>query len=613
MKTIEQKPWAFFGRRQRSAEPRSCSLEVRNLTFTDDDGTRLLEGAYLVAAPGSKTCVVGSNGKDQSALLALILGLYRPERGSITVDNHDVASLALKTARSSIAVVLQDPWLIEGTVADNISFGQPGLTKADVEAVSQLIGIDQFIELLPHRYDTTIAAHGAESGGRSGTTDGRATNAGSGPHDRAGDPAAVKLSTGQRRRIALARALIRNPGILLLEEPTTDLGIDEERLMIRAIDAAAHGRTTVIATHRLSLARRSDAVLVIEDGRIVPYQGSGPGGDHSRLWDLRVPPVVTPKADKAKSHLRLVGRHDRKAPQPASGSPWGISIGAELAPGYLASGLLSRNANTETWVAWSVEREEPVRIKIPREDPVTYAAFNQLFREHKMLRDFSHPALATTYGADLDAEMPHAVFEYLDSTSLARVAQRKSEGMDALDILYTGFELAGAINYMHQRGFVHLNLRARNVRTREDTIVITDFMHCQPIGAVLPAPTNPVRARRLEHRYFAPEALPGRAADPKMDVYALGALMHRATAGSVVTRVTSAGVGLVPYKTLAKDIPSAMADVVDGMLARDPADRPEADEVLSEFRRILPRSLVRAPVSTVAARSPRLRLVGADN
>jgi ABC-type multidrug transport system ATPase subunit len=558
---------------------------MRNVTFTDDDGVELLRNADLSIPAGAKTCIVGSNGKDQSALLALILGLYRPERGTITVDGDDVAELDVDVARRSAALVLQDPWLADGTVADNIAFGQRRVSRADIEAVGQLLGLDQFVSLLPRRYNTVICSEDEQP--------------------------PVTLTVGQRRRIALARALIRNPGVLLIEEPTTDLGPDEERLMIRAIDAASHGRTTVIATHRLSLARRADTVLVIENGRVVPYRGNTPNTEHARLWDLRVPPVVTNEA-RNKPRLRLVGPEDRRAPKPTS-TPWGITIGSEIAPGYLASGLLSRNANTETWVAWSVEREEPVRVKIPRNDPVTYAAFNQLFREYRTLKAMSHPALAATYGADLDAEMPYAVFEYLDSTSLARISQRRSEGMDALDILYTGFELAGAISYLHQRGYVHLNLRARNVRTREDTIVITDFTHCLPVGGTLPEPTNPIRARRLEHRYFAPEALPGRAADPKMDVYALGALMHRATAGSVVTRVTSAGVGLVPYRSLTDSAPGAMADVIDAMLARDPADRPEADQVLSEFRRILPRSLVRPPVSTVSARSPRLRLVAANN
>ncbi len=578
-----------FGAKQRSTEPRRSGLEVRNLTFTDDDGVRLLEVAYMVAAPGSKTCVVGSNGKDQSALLALILGLYRPERGSITLNGDDVASLPLKVMRSNVALVLQNPWLIEGTIAENIAFGQGDITMAEIEATGEQIGIDQFIGELPDGYDTVIDREGL------------ATKAGK---------MIAELNAGQRRRVALARALVRNPGVLLLEEPTTDLGMDEERLMIRAIDAASHGRTTVIATHRLSLARRCESVSVIEGGRIMPYRGNGPNSDHSKLWDLNVPPVVNPMS-KAKDHLRLVGS-PRRHPTPTTG-PWGITIGVEIAPGYLASGLLSRNAHTETWVAWSVEREEPVRIKVPREDPVTYAAFDQLFREYKTLKVFNHPGLSTTYGADLDAEMPYAVFEYLDSRSLAKVAQQRSEGMEALDILYTGFELAGAMNYMHQRGYVHLNLRSRNIRTRQDTIVITDFAHCLPIGAPLRSALGSLKAQRLEHRYFAPEYAIGKAANPKMDVYALGALMHRATAGSIVTRVTSSGVGLVPFSTLSEDAPAPMCDMVDRMLASDPADRPDAVQVLSEFRRILPSSMVQPRVSTAAARSPRLRLVGANN
>lgn len=582
--------YRVLGAKLRSDEPRSFGLEVSNLTFTDDDGIRLLEGAYLVGSPGSKTCIVGSSRKDQAALLALILGLYRPERGSITINGEDVASLALKVTRSTVALVLQDPWLIEGSIAENIAFGHPNVTTDDIKAVGEQIGIDRFIDALPGGYDTVIDREGLATKGAK---------------------LIAELTAGQRRRVALARALVRNPGILLLEEPTTDLGMDEERLMIRAIDAASHGRTTVIATHRLSLARRCDSVSVIEDGRIMPYRGNGPNSDHSKLWDLQVPPVVNPMS-KARDHLRIVGSRNKRHPTPTTG-PWGITIGVEIAPGYLASGLLSRNAHTETWVAWSVEREEPVRIKVPREDPVTYAAFDQLFREYKALKVFNHPGLSTTYGADLDAEMPYAVFEYLDSRSLAKVAQQRTDGIEALDILYTGFELAGAMNYMHQRGYVHLNLRSRNIRTRQDTIVITDFAHCLPVGAPLRTPPGSSKAQRLEHRYLAPEHEAGKPANTKMDVYALGALMHRATAGSVVTRVTSTGVGLVPFATLSQDAPAPMCEMVDRMLSLDPADRPDAVQVLSEFRRILPSSMIQPRISTAAARSPRLRLVGANN
>ncbi|MGB5758134.1 MAG: ABC transporter ATP-binding protein, partial [Acidimicrobiales bacterium] len=156
MKTIDQRSWTRFGRRQRSAEPRSCSLSIRNLTFTDDDGVLLLAGADLDAGSGTKTCIVGSTGTDQAALLALILGLYRPERGSITVDGVDVASPALETDRESVAAVLADPWLVDGTVADNIAFGRPGVSRTEVESVGQQLGIDGFVGQLPDGYDTIV-------------------------------------------------------------------------------------------------------------------------------------------------------------------------------------------------------------------------------------------------------------------------------------------------------------------------------------------------------------------------------------------------------------------------------------------------------------------------
>ncbi|MEM7327055.1 MAG: protein kinase, partial [Actinomycetota bacterium] len=526
-------------------------MEIQHLTFTDD-GERVLDDACFDLPAGSKTCIVGSTGRDQAALLALILGLYRGERGNIMIDGVDVASLPLDDSRNTMALVLADPWLRQGSLADNIIFGHPGVTKSELQAVGDLIGFDDLLDGLIDGYEATVIAENGRQ--------------------------VLRLTDGQRRRIALARALIRNPGVLLFEEPTTGLGTDEERHMIRAIDVASHGRTTLMATHRLNLARRCDAVLVIEDGRVVPYQGSTNGKEHAELWDLQVPPVVA-AGDHSRSHLRLIKPNDPPTPQPIN-SPWGVTIGTELAPGYLASGLLSRNTHTETWVAWSVEREEPVRVKIPRENPVTYPAFEQLFREFKVLQRCDHPGLAASYGADLDAEMPYAVFEYLDSNSLAKVSQRRGEGMEALDILYAGFELAGAINYLHQRGLVHLNLRASCVRTREDTIVITDFGSALPIGAELPRHAANMRGRRIERRFYAPEFLPGRAADPKMDVYALGALMHRATAGSVL-RAASGGVGLAPYRSLTKTAPAPMPELIDAMLAPDPADRPEAEEILS--------------------------------
>lgn len=582
MRTIDRRPWGKL-RRRRIPEPgRAPAVELRGITFVDDDGNRVFDDADLLVPPEANVCVVGSGDRDQATLAGLLLGLHRPGRGSVEIDGENLSHQGLATSRAHVSAVLQDPWLIDGTIADNISFDTPGVTREAAERAAATIGIDRMIRRLPGGFDA--------------------------PAD--------GLSLGQRRAIALARAVARDAGVLVLEEPTTDLDPDEERDLIRAIAAASAGRTTIVLTHRLSLARRADTVLVVEHGRIVPYRGHGPDGGHAGLWDTRVPPVLNPTSG---AHLRLVGGGDRPPLAPTSGA-WSITIGSEFIPGYLASGLLGRGTHTETWVAWSIRREQPVRIKVPRlptdgpplDDPVTYQAWEQLAREYRILQGLEHPGVARALEVDLEAEMPYLVLDYLDSTSLARVLQRKPQGLPPLDVLQVGFELVGTLHHLHQRGHVHLNLRANHVRTRDDLVVITDFTQCRPTGARLPDQIPSTRGRRLDGRLFAPEFEPGRAADPKMDIYALGTLMHRATAGSVVAS-TGRHDRPRPYRDLAPGIPAAMADTVDRMLAVDPGDRPDADEILSRFRRVLPRTLVRPRVAMVRTASTRLRLVSPAN
>jgi serine/threonine protein kinase len=329
-----------------------------------------------------------------------------------------------------------------------------------------------------------------------------------------------------------------------------------------------------------------------------------------------VPPLVTAESGP---RLRLVGREERRPAQPARGS-WDIAIGSEFVPGHLASGLLSRNANTETWVAWSIRREQPVRIKVPRistasmaanpDDPVSYPSWEQLAREHRVLRALDHPGVVAPLDADLEAEMPYLILEYLDSTSLARVLQRAPDGLAPLDAVHIGFELASTLQHLHQRGYVHLNLRAGHVRTRGELVVITDFTQCRPIGATLPELHRPAGSQRIDRRLFAPEYRPGQPAEPTMDIYALGSLIRRATIGSVVASgLAGGGATAVSMTEVRDDLPAAMAPVIDQMLAPDPADRPDAGEILSQFRRILPATMVRPRTAAVRTRSTRLRLV----
>lgn len=556
------------------------AIELRDATYVDEDGHQILRGASLIVPPDSRICIVGSHDRDQPGLAALLLGLVRPGKGSIEVGGLDLNALPLIQRRALVAGVLQDPWLVDGTVADNIAFDLPGMTRPLVEAAAAEVGLDQVLRGVPGGLDAPID----------------------------------QLGLGQRRAVALTRAVARRPEVLVLEEPTLDLDPDEERELLRVIEAATAGRTSVLLTRRLSLARRADTVVVIDEGRIVRYQGNGPDGGHARLWDTRVPPLV--HAEPTGPHLRLVGRPERSAVQPTGGS-WSITIGSEFIPGYLASGLLARTPHTETWVAWSIRREQPVRIKVPRipqdepllGDPVTYQAWEQLSREYQVLQELQHPGVTPALEADLEAEMPYLVLEYLDSTSLARALQRQPRGLTPVDVLKIGFDLAGTLHHLHQRGHTHLNLRTGHVRTRDDIIVVTDFTQCRPIGSVLPEPTAKGRNRLANGRFFAPEFRPGRPADPKMDIYALGTLLHRATAGSMLTNATAGRDRPLNFGELHPEVPDDMAEVVDQMLTTDPSGRPDADEVVSQFRHILPRPLVRPQASMTQTRSTRLRLV----
>ena len=493
--------------------------------------------------------------------------------------------------------------------------GLEGVSRYQLEWAIDQTGIETFTRFLPRGLDTVVS---------DGTGDGDT-------------PATIVLSAGQRRRVALARGLLRNPSMLVLEEPTSDLGAREEQRFLRSLDRLVGGRTLIVFSRRLALARKADRVLVLTGGRIVGYDEATTKGaicDHSRLWDnpgasvteigLAAPgarptgatsvgrtPIEEDPIDQSQPPVRQTVRLLRPQTTPSS-APWGIAVGGEIAPGYVASGLLERTEHTDVWAAWSVEREGPVRVKIPAYAPVTYHAFEHIQREFQIVKGLRHPGLSSAHEVDLDAEMPYAVFEYFDSPSLSSLISRMGTGLDPLDVLYVGFELAGALNYLHQRGRVHLDLRTRHVRTRADTIVITDFTHSRPIGTTLPSTLGTGNGRRGEHRAMAPEQWAGAIVHPKMDIYSLGALMHYLAAGAVRSEPADGGQRLIPFAELMESAPMSLTEIVDRMLAQDPADRPDAEEVLTRFRRVLPQSLYRPRIVDLEQR-PHLQLVVSNN
>lgn len=235
--------------------PRAVKLagargEVRfeNVTFgyqnPDDNSLSksprpVLQDISFRALPGQITAIVGATGAGKTSLISLLARFYDVWQGRILIDGCDVRDLELESLRDNIALVLQEPYLFPMTIADNIAFGKPAASRAEIVDAARLARAHNFVESLPHGYDTVI--------GEKGST----------------------LSGGERQRIAIARAILKDAPILILDEPTSALDAHTEAQIFEALSSLMHKRTTFIISHRLSTIRRANQILAIEDGRIV--------------------------------------------------------------------------------------------------------------------------------------------------------------------------------------------------------------------------------------------------------------------------------------------------------------------------------------------------------
>ena len=245
------------------AGPPRHGLALRGVWFAYTEGNPVLRHLDLVVAAGERVCVVGPTGAGKSTLLALLQRFYDPDAGAIELDGVDLRRLGLGSLRNQLALVPQDPWMLDGTIADNIGFGRPDASQAELEAAATLTGLDEILRRLPDGWDTQIGEGG------------------------------VRLSGGQRRRVALARAILRDASVLLLDEPTSGLDAASEQAVLDALDRTAEGRTVVSVSHRLGLAARADRVVVLDGGRVVeqgpPGELLAAGGAYARLWALQHP------------------------------------------------------------------------------------------------------------------------------------------------------------------------------------------------------------------------------------------------------------------------------------------------------------------------------------
>ena len=231
--------------------PLAGDVRLYNVDFGYVPGQTVLEDLSLFAKPGQKIAFVGSTGAGKTTITNLINRFYEVRDGVITYDGIDVRDIRKESLRRSLGIVLQDTHLFAGTIADNVRFGKLDATDEEVRAAARVASADGFIERLPRGYDTPVVADGAN------------------------------LSQGQRQLIAIARAAVADPPVLILDEVTSSIDTRTEALVQRGMDALMRGRTVFVIAHRLSTVRNADAIMVLEHGRIVER------GTHAELLALR--------------------------------------------------------------------------------------------------------------------------------------------------------------------------------------------------------------------------------------------------------------------------------------------------------------------------------------
>ena len=215
------------------------AVEMEQVSYAYGAGAYVLRDVSFFAAPGSTVAIVGASGAGKSTLCALLLAFDRPTDGRILIDGRDLAGLERASYRAFVAAVLQHDVLFSGTIADAIRYGRDGVAMADVQAAAALAGCDGFIAAMPNGYATVVGERG------------------------------VRLSGGQQQRLAIARALIGSPTILVLDEATSNLDAESEADVQDGLDLLRRGRTTFVIAHRLSTVRTADQIIVLEQGRVV--------------------------------------------------------------------------------------------------------------------------------------------------------------------------------------------------------------------------------------------------------------------------------------------------------------------------------------------------------
>ena len=223
-------------------------LVFENVDFSYDTGKQVLFDISFQSQPGTVTALVGPSGAGKSTIIGLIAAFYKPERGRVLVDGIDLATVKLRSYRTQLGVVLQDTFLFDGTIRENVAFARPDASEQEILEACRIARVDEFAENFPDKYDTVVGERG------------------------------VRLSGGQKQRVSIARAILADPRVLILDEATSSLDSESEALIQEGLRYLMRGRTTFVIAHRLSTIRRAEQILVVENGRIIER------GTHESLY-----------------------------------------------------------------------------------------------------------------------------------------------------------------------------------------------------------------------------------------------------------------------------------------------------------------------------------------
>jgi ABC-type multidrug transport system fused ATPase/permease subunit len=223
-------------------------VEFQDVHFSYETNKEVLHGVSFISEPGTVTALVGPSGSGKSTMIGLISAFYKPTQGRIVVDGIDLSTVRLESYRVQLGVVLQETFLFDGTIRENVAYARPDATEEDIMAACRIARVDEFAENFEKKYDTLVGERG------------------------------VKLSGGQKQRVSIARAILADPRILILDEATSSLDSESEALIQEGLRYLMRGRTTFVIAHRLSTIRRAEQILVVQDGTIVER------GNHESLY-----------------------------------------------------------------------------------------------------------------------------------------------------------------------------------------------------------------------------------------------------------------------------------------------------------------------------------------